>query len=171
MDTYLYKIYFYLLKVGWTIIFKKVTIPVFYFCLTKLVALSSNTILLLCLTIWGWLGLPRWILIMFAVSSWGWNHLDHPKTCSLRSWSGVGRCKQLGMGLEEPGLPGHLSFSLWSLQPISFQVAGHFTYLLRALKVPFQRVKQVRLYYLLWLVSEVTQCHFCHIPLFETVKG
>lgn len=53
---------------------------------------------------------------------------------------------------------------------IGFQVAGHFTYLLRALNVPFQRVKQVRLYYLLLLVSEDTQCHFCHIPLFETVK-
>ena len=86
------------------------------------------------------------------------------------SWSGVGDSISWGwVGLEELGLPGgHLSFCLWSLWPGGFWVAGLICSL-RAPEVSFLRVKQVKLDYLLCLVSAVTQYQCCHIAPSEIV--
>ena len=137
--------------------------------MTKLVALSINTFFILShslgLSGLSYVGLTQACSEQLRLGTSG----SSRSLCTHTSWSGVGDCISWG-GLEELGLPrGHLSFCLWSLQPGGFWVAGLLTCSLGAPTVSFLRVKQVKLYYLLWLVSEVAQCHFCHISLFETV--
>lgn len=149
------QIYFYLLKVGGTIILKKVPILVIYFCLTKLVALGSNAVLWLSLTIWGWLGSARWVLPMFAVESSG-----SPKSLLTRILIWSGKTQATGGRKGRARAPRTSPF-LSAVSP-AYRLPGSWLFyiLTQSLKVAFWRARQAKLYYLLWLVSDVPECHF-----------